>query len=263
MTNQNLKFFKNFWNLICIFDFCILIFNFSNAYALNLDNLKVSFLNADYKAAISEGEKVLAANGRSSHSDGLYYILALSYLKDGNYLRASDIFEIILEEFSSSIFGDEARLGLGDACFLRGDFVKAKVYYKEIINKNTNTKLKPLAYYRLSLLAFKQGDAQEGRGYLDKLKSEFPLNLETKFNQDFSYASVFYTVQVGSFASSANARRLCSKLISQGYEAYTEEAGRGDKRSYRVKVGRLNSRQEAVKLENKLQASGYPAKISP
>jgi len=54
--------------------------------------------------------------------DELYYLLSLSYLKDGNYLRASDIFEIILREFKGSRFKEDALLALGDTYFLRGDY---------------------------------------------------------------------------------------------------------------------------------------------
>ena len=82
------------------------------AYALDLDKLKAYFLSGDYKSAITEGERVLAKVEDSGPIDELYYILGLSYLKDGNYLRASDIFEIILNECKGSHFKDDAILRL-------------------------------------------------------------------------------------------------------------------------------------------------------
>ncbi|MBN1913662.1 MAG: hypothetical protein JW788_04610 [Candidatus Omnitrophica bacterium] len=51
----------------------------------------MKYLSGDYKAAISEGEKILAQAKDQDGLDELYYILALSYMKEGNYLRASDI----------------------------------------------------------------------------------------------------------------------------------------------------------------------------
>ena len=161
------------------FGFCALLFGFlTNVYALSLDKVKVYFLGGDYKSAILEGEELLASEAQSARCDELYYILGLSYLKDGNALRASDIFEIILKEFRDSAFKEEAGLGLGDSYFLRGDFSKAQDCYKGLIDTNPRTKLKAQVYYRLSKVCFKKGDTQTATEYLDKLKADFPLSCE-------------------------------------------------------------------------------------
>jgi len=266
MTNQNAKFLKRFWILICNFDFYILIFAFlGNAYALNIDKVKVYFFNGDYKSAISEGEKVLTKySAHSPNLDELYYFLGLSYLRDGNYLRASDIFEIILREFKDSSFKDEAKLGSGDTYFLKGDYDKAQGRYSELINSNPRTELKAVLYYRLSQIALKKGDTQAAKEYLDKLKTDFPSSLELKLNKDlYALTDIYYTVQVGSFVNFTNARNLCDKLISKGYDAYLQEADTNSTKTYRVRVGRLKSRSEAAQLENKLSSEGYPTKIIP
>jgi len=240
-------------------------FTYSFTYALNLDKTKTYFLSGDYKSAISEGERVLAQySAPSPNLDELYYILALSYLKDGNYLRASDIFEIILKEFKDSPFKDESKLGLGDTYFLKGDYAKAKELYSDLINSNPQSKLKAPLYYRLSQVGFKMGDIQLAKEYLDKLKVDFPSSLEIKLNKDlYGLSDIYYTVQVGSFVNYANARNLCDKLISKGYDAYLQEAEIYTTKTYRVRVGRLNSRPEATQLENKLSSEGYPTKILP
>lgn len=252
------------------FGFFALLFGFfTNAYALNLDKLKVYFLEGDYKSAISEGEKILAGAGASQgrDPDELYYILGLSYLKDENYLRASDIFEIILKEFKGSKFKEEAKLGLGDTYLLRGNYNKAAEYYKELLHSNPQTKFKAPIYYRLSEAGFKRGDTQEAKEYLDKLKEDFPANLEMRLNKDMysfgSLADIYYAVQVGSFASYNNAKNLTNKLIAAGYDAYIQEINVGSAKVYRVRVGRLKSRSEAAQLENQLSGQGYPTKIIP
>ncbi len=232
------------------------------AYALNLENLKVYFLQGDYKSAIIEGEKILADAKHSSDLDELYYILALNYLKDGNYLRASDIFEIILREFRDSKFKEEVNLSLADTYFLRGDFAKAENYYRQLFNNNPRTKLKALIFYRLAQCGFKKGDTQQAKEYLSKLKNECPLNLESGFSNDIS-TDVYYTVQVGSFSNIKNANNLVQRLNRKGYPAYTEEVNFQGKVSYRARVGKFNSRQEAADLENKLSREGYPTKIYP
>lgn len=270
MSNSKIKKFCHLCFVIWIyFGFCALLFGFlTNVYALNLDKIKVYFLAGDYKSAILEGERLLASEAQSSHSDELYYILGLSYLKDSNYLRASDIFEIILKEFKNSTFKEETKLGLGDTYFLRGDYDKAGGYFRELINNNPATKLKAQVYYRLILIGFKKGDTQEGKEYLDRLKKEFPASTELIVNRELcvlsNYSSdFFYTVQVGSFTQAKNAHNLTDKLIQTGYDAYIEETDLRDTKTYRVKVGKLKSRTEAVQLQNKLSQEGYPTRICP
>jgi tetratricopeptide (TPR) repeat protein len=243
----------------------VLVMLTSSGYCVSIDKVKIYFLNGDYKSAISEGEKVLMNyTAHSPNLDELYYILGLSYLKDGNYLRASDIFEIILREFKDSPFKDEAKLSLGDTYFLKGDYDKAQGYYSELINSNPRTKLKAPFYYRLSQIALKKGDTQAAKEYLDKLKSDFPSSPEIKLNKDlYALTDIYYTVQVGSFVNFSNARNLCDKLISKGYDAYLQETDTNSTKTYRVRVGRLKSRPEATQLENKLSSEGYPTKILP
>ncbi len=237
----------------------------SSAYSLNIDKVKIYFLNDDYKSAISEGEKILAGYSLDSPNlDELYYFLALSYLKDGNYLRASDIFEILLKEFKDSAFKDEARLGLGDAYFLKGDFDKAKACYGGLLEANSHTKLKELVYSRLSEVAYKTGDTQSAKEYADKAKQGSSDIQQVKLNKELPVlADDFYTVQVGSFGSQNNARKLRDQLSAKGYDVYLQEVGADTQKVYRVRVGKLKSRQEAAQLETRLLSEGYPTKIFP
>ena len=256
-------------NLIkVLFLICILCIGIStNAYALNLDALKMYYLQGDYKQAIKEGERLVAQANHSSGSDELYYILALSYLKDGNYLRASDIFEIILNEFSSTSLREKAKLGLADTYFFRGDFSKAQSQYKDMLRNNPSTNLRPQIYYRLSRVAQKTGDAAEADEYTSKLKTEFPLNVEAIVNNECIFSDAlpasFYSVQVGSFSDSSNAYNLRDKLIDSGYQAFIEDADDSSGKMYRVKVGKLQKQDEASLLADKLSREGYPTKICP
>jgi tetratricopeptide (TPR) repeat protein len=250
-----------YWLLIGIW--CLVIGNY-NVYALDIDKVKVYFLNGDYKSAILEGEKILANTDSTPESDELYYVLGLCYLKDGNYLRASDIFEIIIKEFDDSAFKEEAKLGLGDTYFLRAYYDEAQIYYKELLGSNPKTKLKPAIYYRLSQALLKEGDTEGAKKYLDELKKDFPGNLEAGINNDlYSLTDIYYTVQVGSFTKPINAKNFCNKLINEGYDAYIEESGINEKKIYRLRVGKLKLRKEAEQLKNKLSSKGYPTKIFP
>ncbi|MDD5553709.1 MAG: SPOR domain-containing protein [Candidatus Omnitrophica bacterium] len=234
------------------------------AYALNIDKVKAGYLSGDYKAAIIEGEKILAGASHDPEADELYYFLGLSYLKDGNYLRASDIFEIIKDEFKSSRFKDEAGMGLADVLFLKGDYDKAQEHYSALL-RNSGAKLKAPLYYRLSQTALKRGQTQAAKEYLDKLKDDFPSSPEVKLEKDlYALSDIYYTVQVGSFASYANASTLRDKLKAKGYDAYLEETSvNNSAKIHRVRIGKLQSRKEAEGLEERLSSEGYPTKVFP
>ena len=244
--------------------FVIFVIFVDTGYCLNLDKTKAYLLEGDYKQAIAEGEKLIAQYGHDPKSDELYYILGLSYLKDGNYLRASDIFEIILKEFAESRFKEEAKLSLADTYYLRLNYAGAEDKYKEIISNNSSTKLRSLLYYRIMQCALKSGNTQEAKLYLDKIKQEFPLSPEIQTNKEPTYlADIYYTVQVGSFSNKINAQNLTQKLIQKSYPAYIEEVNAQDNVTYRVRVGKFSLRQEANDLEGKLLQEGYPTKIYP
>lgn len=261
--------FKSYSILLIV---CILLFGYCPlSYALNLDKVKINFLGANYPAAIKEGEKLLAqGNTGSENMDELYYLLGLSYLESGNYLRASDIFEIILKEFKFSLFKDEARIGLGDSYFKKGDLDRARAQYLLVSDLGKGGKFQAAVYYRLSQLEFKKGNTSEGKDYADKLKSGFSSSLEARINQELcpvintnSGVEVYYTVQVGSFSRSANADSLVRKLVNKGYPAYSELNSSGSKPLYRVRIGKFARRLDAVTLEKKLSQEGYPTKVYP
>jgi tetratricopeptide (TPR) repeat protein len=236
------------------------------AYSLDLNSMKKNMLLGDYKSAITEGEKLIAKN---PHSDELYYLMGLCYLKDGNYLRASDIFEVIINEFRGSKFKEEAVMGLGDTYFLREDLEKAREIYQGILKKNPDSKLQAQVYYRLSEVSFKKGDTDQARDYLTKMKKRYPLAPELKQSQcslpvEKSNLNLYYSVQIGSFSNSLNAQNLTEKLLKSGYPAYVEQGSNvSGAKIYRVRVGKLQSRQEAENLNKKLAQEGYPTKICP
>ncbi|MDD5154996.1 MAG: SPOR domain-containing protein [Candidatus Omnitrophica bacterium] len=250
---------------LCGLIFCSCLFPgvMPEAHALNLDKARFYFLNGDYGSCIKEGERILAVPGNPGDIDSLYYLLGLSYLKEGNYLRASDIFEIILKEFKNSSLRQEAKLGLGDAYYLRGQYNKAADCYKDLLSRDHKGKFSGVLYYRLSQCAFKSGNISEGNDYLGRLKKYFPLNPELIVNKDWSCPVSYYTVQVGSFSKSQNAKNLTQRLIQKNYPAYIEEAGAQGKITYRVRVGKFNSQQGAADLADKLSREGYPTKICP
>ena len=264
----NSKFeFRIFTNFDIRISYLILmiLFSFTPAYSANLDELKNNFLKGDYTLAIKEGERLLSESHNDEGLDELYYFLGLSYLKDGNYLRASDIFEIIINEYPKSVYKFEAELGLADTYFLRADFNEAMRRYERLLSgAGTKKDFTPLIYKRIAELSVKSGNTQKAQEYKGKLAKEYPETLKQLDNQELLLSNdIFYTVQVGAFSSQANAQRLKDKLALKGYDAYVEELTSGSKVSYRVRIGKYKDRTQAIENKEKLSSEGYPTKIFP
>jgi hypothetical protein len=187
--NKFAKLVIGYWLL---FGYWLLVIGVSSAYALNIDKVKINFLNGDYKAAILEGEKILAHSRQSPDTDELYYFLGLSYLKDGNSLRASDIFEIILSEFKDSRFRQEA-LRLNQEATRRRDNTAPGGYYTVQVGCFAN-----------SANALNLRDSLIKDGYQAYIEETGAANQKN------------YRVRIGKLNSRAQAESLESQLQSRG-----------------------------------------------
>jgi DedD protein len=73
-----------------------------------------------------------------------------------------------------------------------------------------------------------------------------------------------WAVQLGSFASHANAEKLVHQLKSQGFPVYVLSGGSGASARYRVRVGPMADRGSATQALAKLKAAGHAgALVSP
>lgn len=71
-----------------------------------------------------------------------------------------------------------------------------------------------------------------------------------------------FMVQLGSFASRANANRFAQKLKGQGFSASVSPSPAG-RHLYRVRAGPVHDHGAAVQLQTKLQAAGHVGAIVP
>ncbi|MGC2029559.1 MAG: SPOR domain-containing protein, partial [Steroidobacteraceae bacterium] len=72
-----------------------------------------------------------------------------------------------------------------------------------------------------------------------------------------------WAVQLGSFASRANADKLVRQLKGQGFAVYLVPGGSGFALRYRVRVGPMADRGAAVQVAAKLKALGHPSSFVP
>lgn len=97
-----------------------------------------------------------------------------------------------------------------------------------------------------------------------------PVHLETAAPAPTSQAtgakpkaSGGWAVQLGSFASRANADKLMHQLHAQGFAAYLVPGGSGAGARYRVRVGPMPDRGAATQVAAKLKSLGHPASFVP
>jgi len=241
--------------------------------ASELEALKTDFLQGNYRRVIFEGQAQVERM-HLGNTDELNYILGLSYLKESKLDLARHCFRRILDNPKSK-FKAEAALGMGDTYLVAGQFQQAQDTYNKLIAGDSNSRQKAAVLYRLSQLESRRGNHQKANDYLFKLKKDFPLSPELRAAKGISLAALSagageclvnppieaagYSVQVGFFGSSDNARKFKDELLNKGYPVYVESFGRG----YRVKVGRFKLKKDALEMENKLSRGGYQTKVCP
>ena len=68
-------------------------------------------------------------------------------------------------------------------------------------------------------------------------------------------------MQLGSFASRANAERLVRRLKPHDASLYVSSSGKGASLRYRVRIGPLADRDAAERMVAKLKKEGQPASL--
>jgi DedD protein len=72
-----------------------------------------------------------------------------------------------------------------------------------------------------------------------------------------------WAVQLGSFASRANADKLVRQVKAQGFAVYVLSGGSGAAARYRVRVGPMADRNAAAQAATKLKSSGHLGSLVP
>lgn len=250
---------------------CLILFIFpAICWAIELEALKIDFLQGNYHRVVFEGQSQ-RQRINIGKTDELNYILGLSYLKQKSPTLAIDCFRRIMANLASKFF-KQASMGLADSYLIQGRFQEAEDIYQKLIIEDSNSSLKAAVLYRLSQLEFKRNNSSQANLYFSRLKRDFPLSPESRPNKGLNFDVDIklpdkvveqdgsqYCVQVGFFSNAANANNLKNQLISKNYPAYIENSGTG----YRVRVGGLKTQKEVLDLEKKLSQDGFPTKICP
>ena len=232
---------------------------FKDVYALNLSRAETLYLQRSYGDSIDECAKAISEGGKS---DFAYYLLGLNYLKLNDTDKSREKLQYLLDKFKASKYYSAAKLVYADTFFLDQDYSKAKYNYETLLKQPGS--LNSTLYLRLGQCALKTGNWQEAKDYFNILKKNFPLSMEAIQADSLAQTGdYFFTVQAGCFANSVNAGRFLSKLKNKNFDAYIDEMNSPEGKLYRVRVGKLKSRQEAESLKDALEKEGYPTRIFP
>ncbi len=71
-----------------------------------------------------------------------------------------------------------------------------------------------------------------------------------------------WVVQLGSFSSKQNARRLADEVSGRGFKTFLMPLDRSGKTLYRVRVGPRDTRAQATELAGRLAKSGYSGQVT-
>lgn len=243
--------------------FCFLLLA-SISFAQDLQTSEIQYLRGKYQKAIETLEGILALDVDRPSLAKVYYLLGLSYLKDGNYIRADDCFDIIVKEYQRSNFRQPALIKLIDIDLIKGNF-------QQVLDRCEKFLARYPKYQRLSSVLFRQylaklklGNWLQARVILAKMNKSSPHSPEMKTILEANLLVDYFSVQVGSFKKRRNAQKLMRTLKYEGFDSFVIESKADDGQAlFRVRVGRLKIRDQAKQLEKQLIQQGYATKIYP
>lgn len=104
----------------------------------------------DYVNAIIEFKKLLNDYSDSIYADDAQYYLALSYKHLDYYNSAILEFENFLSVYTYSAFADDAQFNIGDCYYIMGNYEQAQIEYQKVIDDYPNSDLADNAQYSIS-----------------------------------------------------------------------------------------------------------------
>lgn len=245
----------------------------------NYQLIHESFLQQNYSKVDSLSNDYLKDRPNISHADDVLYLQSLSLLKLGRGEEARKKLSRLESIYPTTDQKASAAASIADSYYYENQPNKAFENYKSTLSKYPKSSQTPYVLGQLVELSVKLYKTEEAEQYKQRLLKDYPGSYQSRdASTSFSAVagsgqtrnapgqvgieeSLFYTVQVGSFSKSKNAKVLARSLKQKGYDAYTEE----DKKSrmYRVRVGKVATRSQAQTLQSRLKKEGYPTKIYP
>jgi len=252
---------------VALFVAILILFNaffatdsFSRASVISeIDSL---FLKEKYTAVISKGEAALK-NKRLDRKDKkeVLYLVGLAYLKENNFEASRTYFKEVLSLGGKSL-KEEAHAGLAHSYFYEGKYDEACAAYENSLALYPGSNMTASMYYNLGIANLKKGNEEKAKACAEKLTTKYGSSFEAESIPESLAAGkeTYYIVQLGSFKSLKNAKKLTRRLARKKYEYYIQKAKVRGRTYYRVRGGKFSNQYYANRLVRKLKKDGFPAK---
>lgn len=225
------------------------------AFAASLDGAYACYYNGEY-------EETLEITKQMPGDEEALYLSGLVYLKQGEYGLAREVFGAVARKFPSSSRAMRARLKMADVFFLDGKYAMALEEYRAIERSSNAARFAPLLCLRYAQIAARQGRWTDKRAYIQQLKQKYPAAAEIVFADILARQGDFFTLQVGAFSERKNAVDV-ERELRASYPVYLEEDPQGKFTFYKVKVGKYKTRAEAERVNSRLLEEGFSARMYP
>ena len=132
-----------------------------------------TFADGLYDLTIEQAQQFLAYYPTGLHIDEAHTLLGKAYFYKGEYTKALNNFESVLE-FNDSKFKDDALYWCGEVNFKVAQYDSAISFYQRLIDKYPLSTYMPYAYYSRGWAYYKKNDMLQALPDFEKIIDKYP-----------------------------------------------------------------------------------------
>ncbi|MCX7820328.1 MAG: tetratricopeptide repeat protein [Brevinematales bacterium] len=255
------------WGYFRLGEYKIAIDNFTNSISYALDSLSSndsiravgkSYYNLnDYKNAFFYFEKAYYFSyetGLTNELPSLISDMAWSLVKSGDFSKAYQYYEELIEKYPNSPATSESLFKLAEYYFNISDFKRALNYYQKIIDLNYDANFVSLSYYWAGWCYLNMNDKKRAMEYFEKYVNLFPKG---EYTPDvlLRIATIYYE-----WNNLSMSIETLEKLIKNYPSSYETEKAKPMLSEIKIKYQSQGNEEEYYKLSIK-EAKTKDAKV--
>lgn len=173
----------------------------------------------DYMNAIIEFKELLNDYSDSIYADDAQYYLAFSYKHLYYYNSAILEFENLLSAYTYSAFADDAQFNIGDCYYIMGNYEQTIIEYQKVIDNYSNSDLADEAQYSLSHAYYKLDLYSSAISSFQEVISSYPTS---EFADDAQFYAGYCYIKLEDFVEAI----IEFKKVAENYPQGTWPDGR-------------------------------------
>lgn len=227
--------------------------------------VEAAYLRGEYALVAQVGEQLMAPPELADRQDHLWYVIGMAQLQRRQFAEAGYAFQQVITRFPESPRRPDVEIGLAEVQWQTGDPQAAVAQYDAwVAHWGSGHPAAIRAHYNLGMAARAAGQWDKARAAFQEIVQRHPMSFEaTLAQQVLQHGEFAFSVQVGAFGVRANAARLQRELVRRGYAAIVDQTTADGRPIYRVRVGQVATRDEALQSAARLRQDGFPAKVVP